>query len=276
MNIPAPVLLAAYSVAVFAVSVAGGRLAEYGTMTHMRMQLVMSLVAGFILGGALFHLLPHSLERIPGPAAVDVATLWIMAGLIATVVLLRVFEFHQHDFSDEAGAGRHAPAGGRGLVGIALGLGLHAATEGFALGASVRVGLAEGGMLPGLGVCLAIVLHKPLDAFSITGMMKHQGKTRRARLAANVGYALICPIAAVLSYVGAGSLGAMSEGPALGFGLAFAVGVFLCISLSDLLPEVHFHRHDRGKLLLALLAGIALAYALYLVEAVAADGGHPH
>jgi len=64
-------------------------------------------------------------------------------------------------------------------------------------------------------------------------------------------------------------LDAVAEGPALGYGLAFAVGVFLCISLSDLLPEVHFHRHDRGKLLLALLTGVALAYALYFVEAMA-------
>ena len=270
MSVSPPVLLAAYSGAVFVVSIAGGRLSEYGAMTHMRTQFVMSLVAGFILGVALFHLLPHSLERIPGPHAVNTAMLWVVAGMIATIVLLRVFEFHQHDFSDEASAHGHGPANGRGLVGIALGLGLHAATEGIALGASVRIGLTEEGMLPGLGVCLAILLHKPLDAFSITGMMKHAGKARGARLAANVGYALICPVAAVSSYLGAGVLGEVSQGPALGFGLAFAVGAFLCISLSDLLPEVHFHRHDRGKLLLALLAGVALAYALYFVETTAA------
>ena len=276
MNVSPPVLLVAYSMAVFAASVVGGRLSEYGAMTHMRTQLVMSLVAGFILGIALFHLLPHGLERIPGPGAVNAAMLWAVAGMIAMVVLLRVFQFHQHDFSDEAGVEGHARAKGGGLVGIALGLGLHAATEGFALGTSVRIGLTEEGVLPGLGVCLAILLHKPLDAFSITGMMKHEGKARGARLAANVGYALICPLAAVASYLGAGMLDAAWEGPALGYGLAFAAGAFLCISLSDLLPEIHFHSHDRGKLLLALLAGVALAYSLYFVEAMAAHGGHPH
>ena len=271
-----PVLLAAYSGAAFAVSVVGGRLSEYGAMTHMRTQLVMSLVAGFILGVALFHLLPHSLERIPGPGAVSTAMLMVAGGMVAMVVLLRVFQFHEHDFSDEAGVHGHARANGRGLVGIALGLGLHAVTEGIALGASVRIGLTDEGMLPGLGVCLAILLHKPLDAFSITGMMKHGGKGRGARLAANVGYALICPLAAVLSYFGAGTLGVMLEGPALGYGLAFAVGAFLCISLSDLLPEVHFHRHDRGKLLVALLVGVGLAYSLYFAEAMAAHGGRGH
>ena len=273
MNVSPPILLAAYAGAVFAVSVVGGQLSERGAMTHTRTQLVMSFVAGFVLGVALFHLLPHSLERIPGPGAVNAAMLSVVAGMIAMVVLQRVFHFHQHDFSQEAGVHEHAPSQGRGLVGIALGLGLHAVTEGIALGASVRIGLTEEGMLPGLGVCLAILMHKPLDAFSITGMMKHEGKARSARVAANIGYALICPLAALASYFGAGLLDAVSEGPVLGYGMAFAVGVFLCISLSDLLPEVHFHRHDRGKLLLALLAGVALAYTLHFVEAMAAQGG---
>ena len=148
--------------------------------------------------------------------------------------------------------------------------------KGIALGASVRVSLTDEGMLPGLGVCLAILLHKPLDAFSITGMMKHEGKARRARLAANVGYALICPLAAVSSYFGAGMLGAVWE----------RRGAWLRARVRG--GCVPVHRVERsaarsplppprpGKLLLALLAGVALAYALYFVEAMAAHGGHTH
>ena len=272
-----PVLLAAYAGAIFLVSVAGGRLSEYGAMTHRRTQIVMSFVAGFILGIAVFHLLPHGMERIPGPNNLETAALWIMFGMAVMIVLLRVFDFHQHDFSDEAEAAHgHASAGRGGLFGIALGLGLHTVTEGAALGASVRLGFVEEGVLPGLGVCLAILLHKPLDAYSITGIMKHAGHNPRARLAANLGYALICPVVAVGSYLGAGMLGPIAEGPMIGRALAFAVGAFLCISLSDLLPEIHFHRHDRGKLLVALSAGIGLAYALYLVEAMAIHGHGDH
>ena len=43
--------------------------------------------------------------------------------------------------------------------------------------------------------------------------------------------------------------------------LAFSAGTFLCIALSDLLPELQFHAHDRSKLSLALLAGVALMAA---------------
>ncbi|MCY3623233.1 MAG: ZIP family metal transporter [Gammaproteobacteria bacterium] len=277
MTASPPVLLAAYAAAIFLASVAGGRLSEYGAMTHRRMQIVMSFVAGFILGIAVFHLLPHGMERIPGPNNLEAAALWIMFGMFVMIVLLRVFDFHQHDFSAEAEAARGDTGTGRGgLIGVALGLGLHTVTEGAALGASVRVGFEEEGVLPGLGVCLAILLHKPLDAYSITGMMNHAGHNPRARLAANLGYALICPGVAVASYLGAGMLGPIAEGPMIGRALAFAVGAFLCISLSDLLPEIHFHRHDRGKLLVALAAGIGLAYGLYLVEAMAIGGHGDH
>ncbi|MDE0422681.1 MAG: ZIP family metal transporter [Gammaproteobacteria bacterium] len=269
-----PVLLAAYAGAIFLASVAGGWLSEYGAMTHRRTQIVMSFVAGFILGIAVFHLLPHGLERIPGPSSFETAALWIMFGMVAMIVLLRVFDFHQHDFSAEAAARGRTSARRHGLFGVALGLGLHTVTEGAALGASVRVGFVEEGVLPGLGVCLAILLHKPLDAYSITGMMKHAGHTARARLAANLAYALVCPVVAVGSYLGAGMLGPIAEGPMIGRALVFAVGAFVCISLSDLLPEIHFHRHDRGKLLAALAVGIGLAYALYLVEAMAMHAGH--
>ncbi|MEZ6076403.1 MAG: hypothetical protein R3C56_12310 [Pirellulaceae bacterium] len=57
-----------------------------------------------------------------------------------------------------------------------------------------------------------------------------------------------------------------------GWGLAFSAGVFLCISLSDLLPEMEFHLHSRFQLTAALLLGIMAAVAIgSLVE-----GEHAH
>ena len=43
--------------------------------------------------------------------------------------------------------------------------------------------------------------------------------------------------------------------------LAFSAGTFLCIALSDLLPELQFHAHDRLSLSVALLAGVGLMAA---------------
>jgi zinc and cadmium transporter len=51
-----------------------------------------------------------------------------------------------------------------------------------------------------------------------------------------------------------------------------AAGAFLCIAAADLLPEVQFHSHDRILLTVALMIGIALAWALTQLE----QTNHPH
>lgn len=273
-------LLLSYCLAVFAASFLGGRLSVLGTLTHTRTQVVMSLVAGFILGISLYHLLPQGLDLVPGPESTEKGMLWTVFGIILMVVMLRMFQFHQHDFSGEARGLYDSPDQGPGAVrprsvaGIALGLGIHTITEGIALGASVH---ATGiGALPGLGVLLAILLHKPLDAYSIISMMRSAAAGRRARNLVNLGFALLCPIVALLTFWGVG-LPVIAEVPGnavSGYVLCFAAGVFLCIALSDLLPEIQFHTHDRVKLILFFLIGIGLAYALHFVEAGLLAGGH--
>ena len=272
-------IILGYSLGIFAVSYIGGRLAVLGSMTHVRIQVLMSLVAGFILGIAMYHLFPHSLERISGPGNVEKAVACMVFGMILMIFLLRIFHFHQHDFSPEAGElydhhdhGRSG-AQARSMFGVATGLGVHTVTEGIALGASMRVSSPHecGGALPALGVFLAIVLHKPLDAYSIIGMMKFAGYGARARAAANVAFASLCPIVALASFWGVGLLGP-DDGSVIGYVLAFAAGAFLCIALSDLLPEIQFHSHDRGKLIVSLLVGIGLAYGLYFVESSVVHG----
>ena len=279
MNSHSILILLAYSAGIFVVSFMGGKLAALGTMTHTRTQVVMSLVAGFILGIAMFHLLPHSLERISGPDIAEKAVGWMVLGMVLMIFLLRIFHFHQHDFSSEASDlyddhdHGHGVVDSRSLFGVAIGLGVHTVTEGIALGTSMKMGPPHENdvALAGLGVFFAILLHKPLDAYSIIGMMKSAGHSQRARTLANVGFALLCPLVALASFGGLELLGS-EEGAIVGYVLAFAAGAFLCIALSDLLPEIHFHSHDRGKLIASLLVGIGLAYALYYVESSAIHG----
>ena len=280
MDLNAPLLLFGYALGVFAAAIIGGQLSELGRMTHTRTQIVMSLVAGFILGMAVFHLFPHSLERLEGHEDIFAAAGWMVLGMVVMIMLLRVFQFHQHDLSAEADDlhKRHANDHGQdhdragisasSLLGVALGLSLHTVTEGVALGASVKI---DEGLLPGLAVFIAIMLHKPLDAYSIIGMMQSAGYSLRARNLANVAFALLCPLVAMASFWGVGMMGTLDQGVVIGYTLAFATGAFLCISLSDLLPEIQFHSHDRGKLLLAFLFGIGLAYGLSFIE-----GGTAH
>ena len=50
-----------------------------------------------------------------------------------------------------------------------------------------------------------------------------------------------------------------------GITLAFSAGVFLCISLSDLLPEIQFHSHDRLAMSGMLVSGAVAAVAIDLL-----------
>lgn len=64
--------------------------------------------------------------------------------------------------------------------------------------------------------------------------------------------------------------------PSVGCTLAFSAGAFLCISLTDLIPEALSHSHDKLKLSGALLLGSALTVAIELLsgQSHAAHGEH--
>ena len=264
-------VLLGYSAFIFGASFLAGKLSSIGTLTHTRTQILLSLISGFILGIAVFHMLPHAMERISGPESVHVAVFWLVLGIAAMVVLMRVFNFHHHDFSDDATQSHQLSKQGvsrQSVVYIGVGLSLHTVSEGVALGSAVELSMSHSAhaLLPALGVFLAIVVHKPLDAYTLLTLMQSAKYSKLHRTLVNIGFALICPIVAVAAYAATGLLGEMEGSHVAGLAMAFAAGAFICIALSDLLPEIHFHSHDRFKLLIAFLAGLALSYLIYFFE----------
>ncbi len=153
-------------------------------------------------------------------------------------------------------------------TGAAVGLTVHSLVSGTALAAAVLA--SDGGAAGrpvGLGVFLAIVLHKPFDSMTLGALMAVNRSSPAARHLVNGAFALVVPIAAALFVTGAGR--AAGKQPWLvSSALAFSAGTFLCISLSDLLPELRFHRHDRVKLSAALLLGLAVAWGSQRIETV--------
>lgn len=179
---------------------------------------------------------------------------------------------HQHDPSAAAyaldvetcAAHRHTYS----WIGLGVGLALHTLIDGVALAASVAVEAQQDTAtwhLLGLGTFLAILLHKPLDAMSITSVMAAGGWSKRTQTIVNLSFATMCALGAAGFYLGIRLVGEQQQ-LWVGIALGFAAGVFLCISLSDILPEVSFHAHDRFKLTTALLLGVALAYGIGFIE----------
>lgn len=262
-------------------SLLGGWLPSWMQLTHTRLQLLTSTVAGLMLGVGLFHLLPHGLANVN---SIDTIVAWMMAGILSMFFLLRLFHVHVHDPSKLGADGQcgHTPSSVHrehvepihvrvhtwSWLGVACGLSLHTIIDGMALAASVKAEASHGDsemFFFGLGTFLAIVAHKPLDAVSITSLMSAGGWSRRLRTTVNVGFALMCPIGAAAFYVGASKL-ASEQHLVVGSALGFSAGVFICIALADLLPEIEFHSHDRLKLSGCLLIGVALAYGIGFLE----------
>jgi zinc and cadmium transporter len=165
------------------------------------------------------------------------------------------------------GTSQHGLPVRRGLTwGAALaGLSLHSALDGMALAASTS---AEEGTLSGpggLGVFLAVVLHKPFDALTLGTLMAVAGGSKRLRHLVNAAYSLAVP-AGALAFLLASHVLANQGRSLTAPALAFAAGMFLCIATADLLPELHFHAHDRIKLSVALALGVLLAAGIVAWE----------
>lgn len=280
-------LMAVYCSLIIVASLLGGRLPNVIELTHTRMQTIISFVGGLMLGIGVLHLLPHAIHDLGGNRAVH----WMMVGIVLTFVLLRLFHFHNHEpvksssgecdhdhgheVSAQTTGEQHGPdvchshghAHGLSWTGIAVGLSVHTLIDGVALGASVfnEASDAPAFALFGLGTFAAIVLHKPLDAVSITALMVDAGWNRKSINLVNAGFALMCPLGAALFWIGIQRFPAIQQ-ELFGGALAISAGVFLCIALSDLLPEMEFHTHNRVQLTTALAAGLALAWSLTLLH----------
>ena len=279
------VLLAVYSAAVAGASLLGGWLPGRVRLTHLRLQLAMSLVGGLMLGVALFQLLPHAAEAFGGLQPTLYCT---AAGLLGMFFLIRFAPFHSHEPPAAAAeAGHHHDGPGAcghphhhpsphpaSWAGAVFGLSVHALIDGAAIGAAVRAA-GDGSMgdaVPaGFGAALAVLLHKPLDGVTIATLLRVGGTaTRDVAAAVNVAYAALTPVGAFGFYLLAGAV--PGGDTVTGAALALSAGAFICIALSDLLPELEFHAHDRFALSAALLLGVSIAAAVEYV----AHGGHDH
>ncbi len=278
--------LIVFCVMVVGVSLIGGLLPLATVLSHIRLQIYLSISAGTMLGAAFFHMLPEAV-RLGSPSTLS----WSVVGLLALFFLERFFAFHHHEAPDDpddpcpthahehtGGRGGHsaglidsaAPGTTRGGAkakgtslhwgAAAFGLAVHSLAGGVALASAsaANVDLRHGPGAVAWGVFIATLVHKPADALTIVSLMLRAGAPRTLAHLVNLGFALMIPAGVVLFFLGIDRLGPSAATTLTADALAFSAGTFLCIALSDLLPELQFHEHDRWKLSAALLGGLGL------------------
>jgi zinc and cadmium transporter len=275
------ITLSAFCLAILTVSILGGLLPLATVLNHTRLQVYLSFSAGTMLGAAFFHMMPEAV-RVGSVATIH----WAAFGLLALFFLERFFSFHHHephahgpaahcnkdgvaDSHHESPSASSIPVTTMSAVralpwgSAAFGLVIHSLVGGVALASAVAADFRIRGGLgsAGLGVFIATLVHKPADALTITSLMVRGGSSRWSALVVNVGFGLMIPAGVAVFALGMGGIGSSSASSWTASALAFSAGTFLCIALSDLLPELQFHSHDRMKLSVALLAGFALMAA---------------
>jgi zinc and cadmium transporter len=266
-------LLAVYCLLILAASLVGGWIPLVLRLTHERMELAVSFVAGLMLGVGVLHLLPHAVTHLGPGQSIDQVTWPLLAGFLAMFFIERFFCFHHHDPPDENHAHAHHHHHETGephhhdlkWSGAAIGLSIHSLIEGVALATSVHAEANHQVSLAGLGTFLVIFFHKPFDSLTLGTLLARNQRNRLLGHIVNLLFALVVLAGVALFEFGIsrfeGDVNTLLVGS-----LAFSAGTFLCIAMSDLLPELQFHQHDRGKLSLALLAGLIVAAAVGLME----------
>lgn len=297
--------LSVYCLLILGFSLLGGYIPFIGQLTHSRLQVYLSLSAGVMLGASFFHVMPDALEK----SGEFWFGCWMSAAIVGLFFIERFIAPHSHEIDagvgHQHGHGRHDECCGHGHIQVdddkkierhsdgehraaapavagwmaVLGLSIHTFMNGFGLAGSVFTETAQKAgrgplaafSYPGLAFFLAIVCHKPFDALAISTVLSRKGTRRKTLLLVQLGFALMVPVGVAVFWLLRRGLGEEGfEKQLTGAALAFSAGTFLFIALSDLLPEVQFHRHDRVLLFLSLVVGVLIMGGIALLE------GHDH
>ncbi|KAM3605927.1 uncharacterized protein V6R79_007467 [Siganus canaliculatus] len=158
-----------------------------------------------------------------------------------------------------------------------LGLVIHAAADGFALGAAVATGQVTVQVI----VFFAVILHKAPAAFGLVSFLMLAGLEKKHIQGHLLAFSAAAPIVAIATYFILHSSGSSSQHQlsATGVGMLFSAGTFLYVATVHVLPEIsssragetqhpgadgHQHRYMGLLESLTLILGVGLPMVLAL------------
>jgi zinc transporter ZupT len=186
----------------------------------------------------------------------------ILAGFMLMLILEgtgighAVHEEH-HDHDDNHGHG-HVHHGGSGWP-MVLGLTLHSATDGLAIGAAA----ATGSVSLTATVAAAVLIHKAPAAFSLGVFSMHERTERDRSVRDVVIFSLATPIMMMIAFYALSDL----ETHVIGLAMLFSAGTFLYVAAVDTLPDIHNPETGKKVLLYVLIGAVTLALILIGADA---------
>lgn len=279
-----PILvLSLLSLAMLAGCYIAGTIPLVMTMSEDRMEVVTVLGAGLLVGTALTVIIPEGVNTLfsispepkvssqgsedtghaheDGEAGMEPHNLVgppLVLGFLLMLLIDQCAGGHRKPADAENGSSR----GSRSSFTATLGLVVHAAADGIALGAAAASSHTDVEMI----VFVAIMLHKAPAAFGLVTFLLHEGLERNKIRRHLLIFALAAPVGAFVTYLSIIQSGteSLSSSHSTGVAMLFSAGTFLYVSTVHVLPELTSHSHDGGgghfsrKQLLALICGSLL------------------
>ena len=238
------------------------------------------LAAGILLAAALLIAIPEGFEIVAqhmegddvsplqiinvmnwaGPGVMVLAGFLVMMMIESLGVGHSIHEEHHNHEGDYGHAHVHHPRGLSSVV--AIGLTVHALTDGVAIGA----GMATGALDVAVPQLVGVVFHKIPAAFSLGVFGLHEVRQSRATLRSILLYILLfaiaTPGAVYLSWYGLGNINELWTGVVL----LFSAGTFLYVATVDFLPNIHDPSTGRGVLLQIVVATVIMLIVVFLLD----------
>lgn len=202
--------------------------------------ILVGFAAGGLMGGAFFHLLPESLERMNSMTTF----LYVVAGFVLFFILERIL-FWRHCHEDDCDVHVFTYLS---LIGDS--------THNFFDGATIAISFSLSIKL-GLFTTLAIVLHEIPQEVGDFAILVYGGFSKLKALLFNFLSACTAILGALIGYFFTSYASNISF-----ILLPFAAGGFLYIASSDLIPELHKERDFKKSNLsfVFFLAGLAIMW----------------
>ena len=211
---------------------------------------IISLSAGTLLGDAFFHLLPETIES----TKIFTASLFILVGITLFFFLEKIIHW-QHCHAHMLEKNHIHPFAYTNLVGDAI----HNFLDGIIIAASYLVSIPAG-----IATTIAVVLHEIPQEIGDFGVLLQGGFSKSKALTVNFLSALAALLGAIVTLMATNTIQNIEF-----YLTGIAIGGFIYIAGSDLIPEIHKHSEKISKSIFQIfffLAGIAIMLLLLLLE----------
>ncbi|MDP4039757.1 MAG: ZIP family metal transporter [Candidatus Pacearchaeota archaeon] len=210
---------------------------------------LISFSAGALFGDAFIHLLPEAVESSGFTLQLSFS---ILGGILIFFVIEKFIHWQHchHPITKE-----HTHSFAKMNI---IGDGIHNFLDGLIIGASYLINVPVG-----IATTLAVAFHEIPQEIGDFGVLIHGGYTKRKALLFNFLSALTAILGAIIALIASNYTSIIEQ-----FIVPIAIGGFIYIAGSDLIPELHKNFTIKKSIvqLISLIIGILVMAALLLFE----------